>query len=85
MEDKTPVVGGNPAAASGGSRGTSQTGARLYNERLILSLIRRHPGLAKVEIARVDRDYRDQPLIILKQRPEKLTVSRTFAHLFKAM
>lgn len=36
-------------------------------------------------IARVDRDYRDQPLIILKARPEKLTVSRTFAHLFKAM
>ena len=36
-------------------------------------------------IARVERDYRDQPLIILKQRPEKLTVSRTFAHLFKAM
>ena len=36
-------------------------------------------------IARVDRDYRDQPLIALKGRPEKLTVSRTFAHLFKAM
>jgi len=36
-------------------------------------------------IARVERDYRDQPLIILKQRPEKLTVSRTFAHLFEAM
>jgi len=36
-------------------------------------------------IARVDRDYRDQPLIILKQRPEQLTVSRSFAHLFKAM
>jgi DNA-binding LytR/AlgR family response regulator len=36
-------------------------------------------------IARVDRDYRDQPLISLKARPEKLTVSRTFAHLFKAM
>jgi DNA-binding LytR/AlgR family response regulator len=36
-------------------------------------------------IARVDRDYRDQPLIILKSRPEKLIVSRTFAHLFKAM
>ena len=53
MEDKAPVVGGNPAAASGGSRGTSQTGVRLYNERLILSLIRRHPGLAKVEIARL--------------------------------
>lgn len=36
-------------------------------------------------IARVDRDYRDQPVIILKSRPEKLIVSRTFAHLFKAM
>jgi DNA-binding LytR/AlgR family response regulator len=36
-------------------------------------------------IARVDRDYRDQPLIVLKGRPETLTVSRTFATLFKAM
>ena len=36
-------------------------------------------------IARVDRDYRDQPLIRIKGRDEPLTVSRTFAHLFKAM
>ena len=36
-------------------------------------------------IARVERDYRDQPLILLKNRPEQLVVSRTFAHLFKAM
>jgi DNA-binding LytR/AlgR family response regulator len=36
-------------------------------------------------IARVERDYRDQPLIVLKHRPEKLVVSRTFAHRFKAM
>lgn len=36
-------------------------------------------------IARVDRDWRDQPVITLKGRPEKLTVSRTFAHRFKAM
>ena len=54
MDEKAPaVVGGNPAAVPGGSRGSSQTGVRLYNERLILSLIRRHPGLAKVEIARL--------------------------------
>jgi predicted NBD/HSP70 family sugar kinase len=53
MEDKAPVAGSNTAAVSGESRGTSQTGVRLYNERLILSLIRRHPGLAKVEIARL--------------------------------
>ena len=36
-------------------------------------------------IARVDRDYRDQPSIVLKGRREALAVSRTFAHLFKSM
>jgi len=36
-------------------------------------------------IARVERDWRDQPVITLKFRPEKLTVSRTFAHRFKTM
>jgi DNA-binding LytR/AlgR family response regulator len=36
-------------------------------------------------IAKVERDWRDQPVILLRDRPEKLTVSRTFAHRFKAM
>ncbi|MEO6750077.1 MAG: LytTR family DNA-binding domain-containing protein [Casimicrobiaceae bacterium] len=36
-------------------------------------------------IARVERDWRDQPVIHLKDRTETLTVSRTFAHRFKAM
>jgi DNA-binding LytR/AlgR family response regulator len=36
-------------------------------------------------IARVERDFRDQPVITLKSRPEKLVVSRTFAHRFKSM
>jgi DNA-binding LytR/AlgR family response regulator len=36
-------------------------------------------------IARVDRDWRDQPVITLAGRDDKLTVSRTFAHRFKAM
>jgi len=36
-------------------------------------------------IARVERDWRDQPVILLKERTEKLAVSRTFAHRFKAM
>jgi predicted NBD/HSP70 family sugar kinase len=49
MEDTTPVAGNLP----GGSRRTPQTGVKLYNERLILSLIRRHRSLAKVEIARL--------------------------------
>jgi DNA-binding LytR/AlgR family response regulator len=36
-------------------------------------------------IAKVERDWRDQPVITLKGRPEQLTVSRTFAHRFKSM
>lgn len=36
-----------------GGRGTTQTGVRLYNERLILSLVRRHRALTKAEIARL--------------------------------
>ena len=36
-------------------------------------------------IAKVERDWRDQPVITLKGRPEQLTVSRTFAHRFKTM
>ncbi|HVE49370.1 MAG TPA: LytTR family DNA-binding domain-containing protein [Casimicrobiaceae bacterium] len=36
-------------------------------------------------IAKVERDWRDQPVITLKGRPDKLVVSRTFAHRFKAM
>jgi predicted NBD/HSP70 family sugar kinase len=39
-----------PAAAT---RGTNQTGVRLYNERLVLSLIRRHGDLPKADIARL--------------------------------
>src|SRR5215217_6544348 len=34
------------------SRGTNQTGMRLYNERLVLSLVRRHGKMPKADIAR---------------------------------
>lgn len=34
-------------------RGTNQAGLRLYNERLVLSLIRRHGSLPKADIARL--------------------------------
>jgi predicted NBD/HSP70 family sugar kinase len=43
------LPGGEPQAHS---RGSTQTGMRLYNERLVLSLIRRHGSLPKAEIAR---------------------------------
>ncbi len=36
-------------------------------------------------VARVDRDWRGEPVILLDGRDEKLAVSRTFAHRFKAM
>ena len=36
-------------------------------------------------IERVERDFREQPLVLLKGRAEQLTVSRTFASRFKAM
>jgi DNA-binding LytR/AlgR family response regulator len=36
-------------------------------------------------IARVDRDWRGEPVIVLRGRDEKLAVSRTFAHRFKSM
>lgn len=34
------------------NRGSSQAGLRAYNERLVLSLVRRHGGLAKADLAR---------------------------------
>src|ERR1700746_180718 len=53
MDETAPVGAAKPPVAlPGESRGT-QTGMRLYNERLVLSLIRRHRSLAKVEIARL--------------------------------
>lgn len=38
---------------SGTSRGTNQSGVRLYNERLVLSLIRRYGALPKADMARM--------------------------------
>jgi predicted NBD/HSP70 family sugar kinase len=54
MDETAPVGAAKPPVAlPGESRGSTQTGVRLYNERLVLSLIRRHRSLAKVEIARL--------------------------------
>lgn len=49
-----PEIGGNDDPRfSDTSRGTNQAGVRLYNERLILSLVRKHISLAKIDIARM--------------------------------
>jgi DNA-binding LytR/AlgR family response regulator len=47
--------------------------------------IHRSTIIALRAIGKVERDWRDQPVISLKGRPEQLVVSRTFAHRFKAM
>ncbi|WP_413687718.1 ROK family transcriptional regulator [Rhodobacter sp. Har01] len=45
------VVESRPEGA--GLRGTNQSGMRAHNERLVLSLVRRHGALAKSDIARM--------------------------------
>jgi predicted NBD/HSP70 family sugar kinase len=57
MDQKSKVDVQPPAPAAGdvplARRGTSQTGVRIYHERLVLSLIRTHGSLPKAEIARL--------------------------------
>jgi len=38
---------------SSGNRGSNQSGMRAYNERLVLTLVRRHRALAKSDIAKI--------------------------------
>lgn len=51
MNDATDQAA--PVVSSKETRGTNQTGMRAQNERLVLTLIRRHGALAKAEIARL--------------------------------
>jgi predicted NBD/HSP70 family sugar kinase len=65
---------GAPQAPIGGpphpgdlARGGSQSGVRLYNERLVLSLIRRYGSLPKAAIARVTGLSAQTASVIVKQ------------------
>jgi predicted NBD/HSP70 family sugar kinase len=49
------------------ARGGSQSGVRLYNERLVLSLIRRYGSLPKAQIARVTGLSAQTASVIVKQ------------------
>ncbi len=42
-----------PPTATAIASGADQAGVRLYNERLILSLVRRYRQLSKIEVARL--------------------------------
>jgi predicted NBD/HSP70 family sugar kinase len=50
---ETQFTGTAPLRAVDINRGTNQNGVRLYNERLVLALVRRHGRLPKAEIARL--------------------------------
>ncbi|KAB2855563.1 MAG: ROK family transcriptional regulator, partial [Bauldia sp.] len=60
------------------ARGTNQSGVRLYNERLVLSLIRRHETLPKAEIARLTGLSAQTITIIMRQlETDGLVVKRS--------
>ena len=49
-------------------RGTNQSGMRDYNERLTLTLVRRHGSLSKTEIARLTRLSAQTVSVIMRAR-----------------
>lgn len=63
----TERIAGDPPLLSDTSRGTNQTGVKLYNERLVLSLIRAHGALSKGEIARMTGLSAQASSVIMKQ------------------
>ncbi len=68
------VLGKSPTLA----RGTTQNGVRLYNERLALSLIRRHGSLPKAEIARLTGLSAQTVSVIVRQlETDQLLIKET--------
>ena len=65
MPEQSTELAGGPRGSR--HRGTNQTGVRLYNERLALSLIRRHGSLAKVDIAKLTGLSAQTVSVIVKQ------------------
>ena len=60
------------------SRGTTQSGVRLYNERLALSLIRKHSSLPKAEIARLTGLSAQTVSVIVRQlEADQLLIKET--------
>jgi predicted NBD/HSP70 family sugar kinase len=71
VEETGTVRTGIAAAAERYHRGTNQSGMRDYNERLVLSLVRRHGGLAKTEIARLTRLSAQTVSVIMRELEEE--------------
>lgn len=58
---------GTSLAAPASARGTTQNGVRLYNERLVLSLIRQYGQLPKAELARLTSLSAQTVSVIVRQ------------------
>ncbi len=56
-----------PVPDEAGLRGTNQSGMRAHNERLVLSLVRRHEALAKSDIARMTGLSAQTVSVIMRQ------------------
>ncbi len=61
------VDGGDAAGAWPSHRGTNQSGMRAYNERLVLTLVRRHGGISKTGIARLTGLSNQTISVIMRQ------------------
>lgn len=53
MAQNFGVTEGETGQRAGARGGSNQTGVRAYNERLVLSLVRRHDALSRADIARL--------------------------------
>ena len=71
MEETGTLRNGIPVAAERYHRGTNQSGMRDYNERLVLSLVRRHGSLAKTEIARLTKLSAQTVSVIMRELEEE--------------
>ena len=67
MTTAPPALDDGARSAHDFSRGTNQIGVRLYNERLILSLIRRLGSVPKAEIARLTGLSAQTVSVIMRQ------------------
>jgi predicted NBD/HSP70 family sugar kinase/biotin operon repressor len=67
MSSGSALAGAWRLPASHLTRGTNQIGVRLYNERLVLSLVRRYGALSKADIARKTGLSAQTISVIIKQ------------------
>lgn len=65
--ERTATAEKGDGMAEPGSRGSNQSGMRAHNERLVLTLVRRHGALAKAEIARTTGLSAQTVSVIMRQ------------------